>query len=303
MQLNLESFFSSRLVMKNLWILNLLFLSCVLYIFIHNGLITWLNYKLEPEISIQRKSNQVSQSARKNTSPPLQDYQIIVKRNIFGGPARPPKNAPKEPEPEEYNVEQIPLAKRLNLTLMGTVVSDNSTLSRAIIFDKQKRDESIYKEGDRIKNVTLVKILRNQVIINTGKQEERLIMEMNQKTGAILKDQPEVTEEAYLEEITIDRQAIESSLNNISEIMNNAKITSYQGEDGTTGFKLDSIQNDSLFSQLGFQQDDVLVGVNNQPLKSTQQVLSLYQKLKSENQIDMKILRNGERENLRFNIQ
>ena len=56
-----------------------------------------------------------------------------------------------------------------NLELVGTVVSNNSEMTLAIITDPSTRKQRVYHEGDRVGQKALIKkIMRNRVIIDAG---------------------------------------------------------------------------------------------------------------------------------------
>ena len=108
------------------------------------------------------------------------DYQIIVKRNIFGAvleqevtPAEEKK--PEEPEPEKTT---------LKLTLLGTV-SGNEHDARAIIVDEKEKKQDIYQIGDAVQGALITKIKRGKVILDVdGKREFLVIKERKQSGGA-----------------------------------------------------------------------------------------------------------------------
>jgi general secretion pathway protein C len=303
MRFNFESVISSSLLIKHAWVFNLIFLSLVLYIIVSSGVAAFIEHRLEPAVSVRER--EVVQTVRDRDFEviPLNVYDVVIERNIFGGPARPPLVEPQKPVEKEFNPDEIPLAQRLRLVLRGTVVSENRELSRAVIYDEGTRLEEIFMEGSRIRNIELLRILRNQVIIDTGEREERLVMEMTQETGAMLDGQPALPARDRSASISVDKEMLESSLENLSDIMRDASISTYTGDDGTSGLQFSSFSEESIFANLGFQENDILVGVNDDTLSSPDQFFSLYQRLRNESDISLEIIRNGKRETLKYSIE
>ncbi len=303
MRFNFESIISSSMLIKHAWVFNLIILSSALYIIVNSGIVAFFEHRLEPEISFKEQEISKAGQDRDFEVIPLNVYDVVVERNIFGGSARPPLIEPQKPVEKEFNPDEIPLAQRLRLVLRGTVVSENRELSRAIVYDESNRMEEIYREGSRIRNVELLRILRNQVIIDTGEREERLVMEMTQETGGMLDNQPTFTTPDRSAPILVDKEMLESSLENLSDLMSEASISTYTGDDGTSGLQLSSFSEESIFANLGFQENDILVGVNDDPLRSPDQFFSLYQQLRNESDISLEIIRNGKREKLKYSIE
>jgi type II secretory pathway component PulC len=83
---------------------------------------------------------------------------------------------------EEVKIEEMPLAS-LKLKLMGTVVTSDPAMRTAIIAEANGRNERMYREGESINGVTIKKILRFAVVLNTGQRDEVLKMETPEKKG------------------------------------------------------------------------------------------------------------------------
>jgi type II secretory pathway component PulC len=108
------------------------------------------------------------------------DYQIIVKRNIFGAVleqevTRTEDKKTEEPEPEKTT---------LKLTLLGTV-SGNERDARAIIVDEKEKKQDIYQIGDAVQGALITEIKRGKVILDVdGKREFLVIKERKDSGGA-----------------------------------------------------------------------------------------------------------------------
>jgi hypothetical protein len=110
------------------------------------------------------------------------DHQAILKRNLFGTPAKAVKPAATEsPTPEQL------AATALDLGLLGTITGTPNN-RRAIIIDKKKKIQDIYYQGDEIQGALIKEIQRGKVILNVNGKDEILIPETpksNTSGGAV----------------------------------------------------------------------------------------------------------------------
>ncbi len=99
------------------------------------------------------------------------DYRIILQRNLFASYKR--DTEPKtEDAPQEETAE---LATELNLVLMGTV-SGTENSRRAIILNKQTREQEIYSAGEVIEGALIEEIKRGEILLTIDGQRKRLDM-------------------------------------------------------------------------------------------------------------------------------
>lgn len=110
------------------------------------------------------------------TSKPNQDFQVIVRRNIFQTVFTPEIAQPVE----EVKVEAVPTT--LNLTLLGTVVGNDQT-SRAIIIDNSKREQKLYQIGDAAQGAFIESIERDKVTLDVNGSIETLLMKKREGGG------------------------------------------------------------------------------------------------------------------------
>jgi hypothetical protein len=101
-----------------------------------------------------------------------QDFQIIVRRDIFqvGTAAQAAREPIPEPEPMQ---EAVPTS--LNLTLAGTMLGDTER-TRAIVVDNAKREQVLLRVGDGIQGAVVKTIEWNQITLNVNGKLEVLEM-------------------------------------------------------------------------------------------------------------------------------
>lgn len=100
---------------------------------------------------------------------PVQDFQVIIQRNIFQAAL----DKIDVPEPVEQVQEAAPTA--LNLTLLGTV-SGNKQTARAIIVDNTKKKQELFQIGDAVQGAFIETIERGRVTLDHNGIMETLSM-------------------------------------------------------------------------------------------------------------------------------
>ena len=69
------------------------------------------------------------------------------------------------------------------------------------------------------------------------------------------------------------------------------------------GFRFVSIQPDSIFSKLGFKPGDIIKSVNDEEVTSPTQAMEMYQSLKSSDQLNLSVTRDGRDETFDYRIE
>jgi type II secretion system protein C len=230
---------------------------------------------------------------------PSAEYEAIVSNNIFGGSGSQP------PVKQEIDIASIPQAvKSLNLNLVGTALASSPDNSVAVIQDTQKKEQKLYREGDKIKNVTVKRILRNSVIINNGTRDEVLTMEekKTERSGNPARSRaghPPVRASQQ----SIDHQMVDESLGNLATLMQDAQINAYFKNGQPAGFQLSQIRPGSFYTRLGLQNNDILLSVNGQGFTDPSDLLTLRENLGEQDVVTLTIRRNGRDQEMQYNVE
>jgi type II secretory pathway component PulC len=105
-----------------------------------------------------------------------QDFQVIVRRNIFQTVFTPEIAQPVE----EVKLEAVPTT--LNLTLLGTVLGSDQT-SRAIIIDNSKKEQNLFQIGDAVQGAFIESVERGKVTLDVNGSIEILLMKKREGGG------------------------------------------------------------------------------------------------------------------------
>jgi len=287
---------------KHRWIADLFVLSLIVYFGV-GAFMAIVDSRLAPTSLKEREAIKVSQQVTSEVKP-LQDYAIISERNIFGGSSQ----GLSEVQAEKIDLEGMPVAvQSLGLKLVGTVVADKPEDSSAIIEDLSSRKQEVYHEGDEVKNTRIKRILRHNVVINTGGRDEVLTMMEEESTGTSAaparptRGRP--TPPSETSSIQLDREELESQMADLNELMQQVRIRPFMEGKNPAGFLVSNIKPGSLFSKMGLRNGDVIQGVNGETITTPDQAIELYESLMEGGSIDLDIKRGRRTQKLRYAVE
>ncbi len=219
---------------------------------------------------------------------PLNYYGSIAERNIFGTTG---KVIPKG----QIDIEDLK-PTTLNLALLGTVAGDKD-FDYAVIEERDKKEQGLFRTGDTVASATIVKIMRGMVVLRVDGRDEILIMEAkpDKETGITKRTAPE-----NKSSITVRKDEIDEALQDISKILTQARIRPYFSGGKSNGFIISRIKKGSIFEKMGMQNGDVIQNVNDQPIKSPEEMMELYNGLKSGSSVSLNIERRGMKQDLEY---
>ena len=273
---------------------------CLLVLIGYLGYLAVFNFKqfrLEPVAIVAVKPEPARRTEQPEiTVQPLKGYRKIWERNLFNISEKKPPAAKKE-----IPIEKIALAEKdIGLKLMGTVVVNDATLSRAILHVLKTREQDAYREGDQAGKVKIKKILRNKVIITTTKGDQLLTIEdedfgksgrasskrqrvpMNltppqlseweQKSGNIL-------QRTRTRSINLNRDEVEATLADTDQLMQELSLSPFTQEDKPSGFIISNIPRGSVLNKMGLRNGYVVTGINDQDITSPDQATEFFRTL------------------------
>lgn len=263
----------------------------------------YVDRSLPPEASLA--GPQDTGVARKRTD--FVAYQPILQRDLFK----------TKPGQVEVKVDTIDLDKlkqtQLNLRLWGTILRE-SDQSYAVIEDTRKRKQGLFRVGDTVENASIKMILRKKVVLTVGGKDEILLMDSDKTKSRSASQQvpPREMPEPYEETmppvdaedaVSLDRERINEALQNINQLMSQVKVRPHFQDGRPNGLLLSHIQQNSIFSEMGLQNGDIVKGVNGNMIESVDDALKFYENLRASPSVELQIQRQGEEMNLSYQIQ
>ena len=249
------------------------------------------------------------EDSEKKTAPtresvnPLSEYKAIEERNLF-------RLAGKQEgtEPAKVDIEALQETK-LQLKLWGTVTGNDQNAS-AVIEDTKQRVQQLYHVEDAILNAIVKEIHREKVILEVNGAFEVLQMEeirgvAGRSNIARLKrdKKPEGSKTLGSKSISLKRERIDEAVNNLGNLMKQVRIRPHYKDGQSDGLTLSGIRSGSIFSEMGFRNGDVIVGVDGKDIESVDDALSLYENLQSAENVQVQLRRRGRLQTIDYTVE
>lgn len=244
----------------------------------------------------------------------VQNGDIILERNIFDSTASvietldtaPPADVPISVDGE------MPLVPcdEAGVKLLATVASDRDP-EWSFANVEINKEKQLLRMGDKVLSREVSGVSWRYLILK-GVSDECYIDMFDQdgrkkappkiaaKKGAPVANKGISVNGEF--ERTVDRSVVDQALANPTKFAKDVRVRPYKKNGEVVGFRLRRVQTGSAIEQLGAKRGDVLHSVNGIELKSVDDALSAYQKLRSENQLSFSVTRRGKPVDLKINI-
>jgi general secretion pathway protein C len=224
----------------------------------------------------------------------LETYAVITEKNLF-------KTTDKPSMEDQMDLDSLQ-ATTLQLELVGTVAGEGA-YNYAVIEEKDKKKQRVYKIGDTINSATLVKVMRNAVILKVGNRDEVLKKrELSLKENTDTKAQGESN--AGTSGFTAGQTTVSSA--DIANLLTQARVTPHVAA-GTSGkpdgLIIQSVQPGSLFQNIGLINGDVIQEINGQAINSTKDLVELHKNIAAGSNITVKVQRTGKPVTLNYVVE
>jgi type II secretion system protein C len=205
---------------------------------------------------------------------PYGHFAPIWLRNAFKAALPKPPPPPKPP-----SLDQLPVAK-LNVSLLGTMYSEVSVLSRAVVLEGNR--QSLVKVGDKLSGFDIAEIQRRAIVLQRGKQRQLLLIDAADK-----KSVGKQSEERKM----FSRDMIKDKLKDLDALARDIQL-SVATRGKQQGLWVRQLRAGSLFSKAGLRKDDVILTVGGQPVAKGANPVALI-KLLEQSEVVVDILRDG----------
>lgn len=220
---------------------------------------------------------------------PAERYNIIAERNLFLTTLQAivDKNTAGGLLPsEEYTA----------FDLKGTIAIDTD-LGYAVVEEKGKGKQKLYRLGDMIGSAKLVRITRNTAVLKSAEKEFVMkIKEVAEGSG------PGRFGQGQGSGIAISKQEVTQSLGDLKSIMSQAVVRPFFAGGVQQGFVVSNIVPGSLYQKLGLQNGDVVIDVNSKKLESADDILQLVNVMQAGGSVSVNLLRNGQNETIHYSF-
>ncbi|HNU85643.1 MAG: type II secretion system protein N [Pseudomonadota bacterium] len=254
-----------------------------------------------PETSEQAAAG--SQEAD-TTKDPFEAYAVIVERNLFRTTDRP--IVVDQTDPGFLETANLPL------DLYGTIAGQDGR-GYAIIEERDKKKQRLYKVGDRVAGATILKIFRNAVVLRVGDRDQVLKKKEMAARGAgrmppagIPGPAPGPAPEAAPRAQGRLPQPPPGTPSDLASLLTQARVTPHvtAGSSGKPdGVVINEIQPGSIFENAGLINGDVIHEVNGRPVAGVADLVSMYRDLRPGLTLSVKVTRAGRQVVLNHTVQ
>ena len=233
------------------------------------------------------------------------EYNTIVASGIFGDAASSVHDSPPPPPPKEIVAASV--ETELPLRLKGCVLTgaDDRFASAIIEVREGQQIEKTFFIGQAvIDKVILREIRRKEVVLDNqrlGRPE--LLKLLDEKDAAVVAAKPSPKKPTKPELPAADKNSMElvktdmaqKLLDAYPEIAETVDVQEYLDESGeVAGITADNVEQIELAQELGLKNKDVLTTINNQPIRSAEDVQGVLEKYRNANNFRIGILRDGQ---------
>lgn len=225
----------------------------------------------------------------------LQDYGIITERNLFLSTLK--AVVDKQSEGMLFDSDQ----KATDFELKGTVAG-NSSFGFIFIEERDSHKQKLYRLGDNIGSSKLIKITRNTATFRSGGKETTLRVKSTIE-GSLLPDSPDApTNRAASRSMTLNKKMVSERLTDLKSLMNNAVVRPFLNKGVQEGYIISRIAPNSLYEQMGLQNGDIIIDINNKPIRGADNLLQTVNLMQSGGSIVVNVKRNGKIETINYSF-
>jgi len=283
-------------------ILNLLVMSIIIYIGV-DIFYTLVSARLR---QYDTKAFVVKQLPGGEAQPklPFAHYQSVMDRNIFGSSDKIAEGVTAE------DIEDLEPTS-LKIALLGTVTGSSQN-TYAVIEETNKRKQGLFKVGDSIQDAVIKMILRGKVVVRVENRDEILTMEETAAPSSGTEDKRAVsrpprrsrgTDRTTGRNVTVSRSEVEASLNNINQLLTQARVRPHFKDGKPDGLSISRIKKDSFFSKLGLRDGDIIQSIDDKNIESPDDIMDLYKRLQSGSSVGIQVDRRGQRQTMNYTFR
>ncbi len=196
------------------------------------------------------------------------------------------------------------------LSLVGVIVSEESSASVAILKNEQTGETQTLSVGEKILDFTLSQVSGNHIVLTRGEETYRIFLGRGRITRTQAPPQkkplevpPPAPEKKPVEPPSPESDVIRMEFNRaemerkleeeLPLIMQEARFVPNMEEGRVSGFRITGLPAKSVISQIGIRRNDIVKKINDVELDSVEGMLDLYMKFKDESRFEVTIERSG----------
>lgn len=242
---------------------------------------------------------------------PRAEYEVIVSNRLFGAGAQtapPPEPVATPPTEGEQETE-------LQLRLLGTTFAGPlDPLATAIIEVREgpARLDAFYIGEQVVDQVFLKEVRHKEAVLDNRRLNRTELLKMEEDLSLILAKNPPPTpavrapvRNTASRVVPLRKAEIQQELtDNYAQIAATVEVHEYRDESGkVVGLTSPNVSQVPLAQKLGFQDNDVLTEINNEPIDSVDKIYDILNKYQNASTFRIGIIRNGQRDYITYRLQ
>lgn len=258
---------------------------------------------------------------KSDESLPFSKFEASITYNLFGVEVGQEPTAPKDNQEPQGDLSSLLAQLELRGVYQGrpklAVLVDRQSGQQRVLAEEEVSEEPEFHKG--LKVVTIEGDLDGaRVKLAMGNKEAWLEMSRTASSGsgpvtpasvAKGEDEPSIPysnkpNSTNGKDFYVSSEEVDSQLNNLPTLLNQARVVPYFGENGKTheGYMIKAIDQGSLYEKLGLQNNDVIQKINGDAIDSPEKAFNMLKMLRNERQITLNLKRGGEAKTLVYHI-
>jgi general secretion pathway protein C len=160
------------------------------------------------------------------------------------------------------------------------------------------------KAGDTVAGAKVVRINRNSIDLLVGDQERTIKMAETKEAPIIPPSSAAAAvPPAPAGSMVINRSEIGAGFQDMGSMLRQAQIRPYFNAGVPDGFMISNIQAGSLYQKMGIMNGDIIQGVNDRNIRTADDMVNLYNVIKSGSGMALSVKRHGNQETLNYQFR
>ncbi|MFN7684322.1 MAG: type II secretion system protein GspC [Oligoflexia bacterium] len=240
--------------------------------------------------------------------PTADDYAVIFNRNLFSSAGKiPGEDTEGGMAPDQGGT---PVRTSLPFNLVGTIILRDELRSIATIEDRSASAVYPVRIDDEIPSkAKIIKIEPRKVIFINTSSGRREFVELPEELDANL---PRVGLAPSKASGSIERQGnnfnvpkneLDRAFADLNSVLTQARAVPHYENGVPAGYKLFQVMPEGFFGKLGLKDQDIICGIDGQPVNDPAKALELLGQLRTANHIELCVKRDGKTQNFAYDVR
>lgn len=228
------------------------------------------------------------------------DYSAILKRDLFSSQTTTNGEVRQHQIPDQTFTLSQSEGDELGLILIGTTAG-SPVLSRAVIKDTKTNVTNIYRTGDNIKTASIQSIEKDRIVLlHKGQQKvlgldtKQLALSDKQISRPIESKRTNKIVKSGIQPAKRPLNTFTDKLRHTAVMLPKAKVEPHTVAGDVEGLRVSDLDTIEGAKDLGLKDGDVIRAINGQQLNSKQKAFQIAMKARSQDTLDIELLRDDQ---------